>query len=107
MDLWVLSFLCVWEMSPCIDALVGLIGGGIEPRALELKLLGLGNWLQSVQRGLLAKETQSKSDKSPVTVADYGIYSTPESFLFRFCTLIPCLDQRSDSNSPMPVSVGF
>ncbi|CAK9864132.1 unnamed protein product [Sphagnum jensenii] len=27
---------------------------------------------QSVQRGLLAKETQSKSDDSPVTVADYG-----------------------------------
>ena len=32
--------------------------------------------MQSVQKGLLAKETQSKSDKSPVTVADYGTVLT-------------------------------
>ena len=73
-------FFAFWWMGVCNDALVDLIGGGNVSFALGLKLLGLGNWLQSVQRGLLKQETQTKADKSPVTVADYGAYLTRESF---------------------------
>lgn len=44
-----------------------------EDVVLATKAVRLASRLcQSVQRGLIAKETQTKSDKSPVTVADYG-----------------------------------
>lgn len=32
-------------------------------------------FLQTVQKALLQSDVQSKSDKSPVTVADYGMSS--------------------------------
>lgn len=42
----------------------------------QRKYLGYNiNDLQKVQRRLLAEETVSKADKSPVTVADYGIHT--------------------------------
>lgn len=31
-------------------------------------------WFQKVQKALLQSDVQSKSDKSPVTVADYGLF---------------------------------
>jgi hypothetical protein len=47
--------------------------------------------MQSVQRGLLAKETQSKSDDSPVTVADYGTLSIHKFYLtLGYVTLCMC-----------------
>ncbi|KAL3690421.1 hypothetical protein R1sor_016730 [Riccia sorocarpa] len=41
--------------------------------AVAIRAVNLASQLcQAVQRNLLSKETQSKADKSPVTVADYG-----------------------------------
>lgn len=36
---------------------------------------------QKVQKALLQSDVQSKSDKSPVTVADYGLYLIPLTFI--------------------------
>lgn len=39
------------------------------------------HFIQKVQKALLQSDVQSKSDKSPVTVADYGELSTILGFM--------------------------
>lgn len=55
-----------------------------------------------MQRGLIAKETQTKSDKSPVTVADYGAYWRPDPFTSIFKGFLPpYCNQLSDFKTTM------
>ena len=44
--------------------------------------------LQKVQKELLQSDVQSKSDKSPVTVADYGLLSNSSVHSFHFLEIL-------------------
>lgn len=53
-------------------------------------------FLQKVQKELLKSDVHSKSDKSPVTVADYGMVSTILCILFINCNLLTSLSSTID-----------